>query len=56
MRFGLTDQVHRLSDAPRSRDILREKTPGRLYDVPVALGWLPTPLSEAQLNPLDFAM
>jgi ribosomal protein S12 methylthiotransferase accessory factor len=26
--------------------------PGRLYDVPVQLGWLPQPLSEAQLNPI----
>lgn len=25
---------------------------GRLYDVPVQLGWLPEPLSEAQLNPI----
>lgn len=26
--------------------------PGRLYDVPAALGWLPAPLSEEQLNPV----
>ena len=25
--------------------------PGRLYDVPVLLGWLREPLSEEQLNP-----
>jgi ribosomal protein S12 methylthiotransferase accessory factor len=25
--------------------------PGRLYDVPVRMGWLPTPLREEQLNP-----
>jgi ribosomal protein S12 methylthiotransferase accessory factor len=25
--------------------------PGRLYDVPVKLGWLPAPLREEQLNP-----
>ncbi len=25
--------------------------PGRLYSVPVALGWLPAPLAEADLNP-----
>ena len=25
---------------------------GRLYDVPVRLGWIPAPLTEAQLNPL----
>ncbi|MBP1685705.1 MAG: bacteriocin biosynthesis cyclodehydratase domain protein [Deltaproteobacteria bacterium] len=26
--------------------------PGRLYDIPVQLGWLSEPLSEAQLNPV----
>jgi ribosomal protein S12 methylthiotransferase accessory factor len=26
--------------------------PGRLYEVPVALGWLAAPLSEEQLNPI----
>ncbi len=26
--------------------------PGRLYDVPVRLGWLQAPLAEAQLNPI----
>jgi ribosomal protein S12 methylthiotransferase accessory factor len=26
--------------------------PGRLYDVPVRLGWLPEPLTEDQLNPI----
>lgn len=26
--------------------------PGRLYDVPVQMGWLPEPLSEEQLNPI----
>ncbi len=26
--------------------------PGRLFDVPVQLGWLPAPRSEAELNPL----
>jgi oxazoline/thiazoline synthase len=25
---------------------------GRLYDVPVKLGWLPTPLTEDQMNPM----
>lgn len=25
--------------------------PGRLYSVPVALGWLPAPLAETELNP-----
>ena len=35
---------------------LRPYTPrfaaGRLYDVPVQLGWVPAPLTEQQLNPL----
>jgi ribosomal protein S12 methylthiotransferase accessory factor len=26
--------------------------PGRLYEVPVQLGWIPKPLSETQLNPI----
>jgi ribosomal protein S12 methylthiotransferase accessory factor len=26
--------------------------PGRLYDVPVRLGWLPAPLTEEQVNPI----
>jgi bacteriocin biosynthesis cyclodehydratase domain-containing protein len=30
--------------------------PGRLYDVPVALGWLPAALDEEQMNPIDLAM
>ena len=28
--------------------------PGRLYDVPVALGWLAEPVPEAELNPVPF--
>ena len=28
--------------------------PGRLYDVPVALGWLPAPVAEEELNPIPF--
>jgi ribosomal protein S12 methylthiotransferase accessory factor len=28
--------------------------PGRLYDVPVALGWLERPLTEEELNPIPF--
>ena len=28
--------------------------PGRLYDVPVALGWLPKPFAEENLNPIPF--
>ena len=26
--------------------------PGRLYDVPVQLGWLPAPLAESEMNPI----
>lgn len=26
--------------------------PGRLYDTPAALGWLPAPLSESEMNPI----
>lgn len=28
--------------------------PGRLYDVPVQMGWLPVALNESELNPIDF--
>ena len=28
--------------------------PGRLYDVPLALGWLDRRLSESELNPFPF--
>jgi len=30
--------------------------PGRLYDVPVQLGWIDRPLSEAELNPIPMFM
>jgi ribosomal protein S12 methylthiotransferase accessory factor len=30
--------------------------PGRLYEVPVRMGWLPAPLTEAQLNPIPMFM
>ena len=30
--------------------------PGRLYDIPVKLGWLSRPLTEAQLNPVPFLL
>jgi ribosomal protein S12 methylthiotransferase accessory factor len=33
----------------------RRLGPGRLYDVPVKMGWLPAPLSEEQLNPVDIS-
>ncbi len=36
---------------PGLRHFWRRLGPGRLYDVPVKLGWLETPLREDQLNP-----
>jgi oxazoline/thiazoline synthase len=38
---------------PGLRHFWRRLAPGRLYDVPVALGWLPAPLAEEQLNPIS---
>jgi len=37
---------------PGLRHFWARFAPGRLYDVPVKLGWLPKPLSEEQLNPI----
>jgi oxazoline/thiazoline synthase len=37
---------------PGMRHFWARFAPGRLYDVPVRLGWLPAPLSEEQLNPI----
>jgi oxazoline/thiazoline synthase len=37
--------------APSMRHFWRRTGPGRLYDVPVALGWLDRPTPEAELNP-----
>ncbi len=37
---------------PGLRHFLPRFAPGRLYDVPVKLGWLDTPLVEAQMNPI----
>jgi ribosomal protein S12 methylthiotransferase accessory factor len=37
---------------PGLRHFWTRFAPGRLYDVPVALGWLPEPLTEEQLNPV----
>ncbi|NER26968.1 MAG: TOMM precursor leader peptide-binding protein [Symploca sp. SIO1C4] len=36
---------------PGMRHFWKRLAPGRLYDVPVKLGWLPEPLKENQLNP-----
>jgi ribosomal protein S12 methylthiotransferase accessory factor len=38
--------------APGLRHFWVRLAPGRLYDVPVRLGWLPAPLAEASLNPI----
>jgi ribosomal protein S12 methylthiotransferase accessory factor len=37
---------------PGLRHFWARYAPGRLYDVPVALGWRPAPLDEAALNPV----
>src|SRR5262249_48528364 len=37
---------------PGMRHFWPRFAPGRLYDVPVRLGWLPAPLSEEQMNPI----
>jgi len=37
---------------PGLRHFYRRFAPGRLYDVPVKLGWRDLPISEAELNPL----
>jgi ribosomal protein S12 methylthiotransferase accessory factor len=36
---------------PGLRHFWARYAPGRLYDVPVSLGWLPGPLTECELNP-----
>jgi len=37
---------------PGLRHFYRRFAPGRLYDVPIKLGWREHPLSEHELNPL----
>jgi ribosomal protein S12 methylthiotransferase accessory factor len=37
---------------PGLRHFWTRFAPGRLYDVPVQLGWLPRPLTEEELNPI----
>ncbi len=37
---------------PGMRHFWRRLAPGRLYDVPVELGWLPRPLTESEMNPI----
>lgn len=38
---------------PGMRHHWRRLAPGRLYDIPVALGWLTAPTPEAEVNPVD---
>jgi ribosomal protein S12 methylthiotransferase accessory factor len=42
--------------APGLRHFWNRRGPGRLYDVPVKMGWLAKPLSEDELNPVNFFM
>lgn len=37
---------------PGLRHIWNRRAPGRLYEVPVRLGWIKAPLDESQLNPI----
>jgi ribosomal protein S12 methylthiotransferase accessory factor len=37
---------------PGLRHFYRRFAPGRLYDVPVKLGWIDRPVPESNLNPL----
>ena len=39
---------------PGLRHFWGRYAPGRLYDVPVALGWLDRPRTESELNPIPF--
>jgi oxazoline/thiazoline synthase len=39
---------------PGLRHFWSRLAPGRLYDVPVRLEWLPAPLPESALNPIPF--
>ncbi|MEL6538453.1 MAG: YcaO-like family protein, partial [Bacteroidota bacterium] len=38
---------------PGLRHFWRRTAPGRLYDVPVKMGWLDVPNQEDELNPLS---
>jgi hypothetical protein len=38
---------------PGLRHVWARFAPGRLYDVPPALGWLDSPVAEDQLNPIS---
>jgi ribosomal protein S12 methylthiotransferase accessory factor len=41
---------------PGLRQFWARFAPGRLYDVPVRLGWLPRPRKEAGLNPAHLSI
>lgn len=41
---------------PGFRHIRARFAPGRLYDVPVKLGWIPQPISESEMNPVTMWM
>ena len=41
---------------PGLRHFWRRLGPGRLYDIPVHMGWLETPLNEEMLNPISLWM
>jgi ribosomal protein S12 methylthiotransferase accessory factor len=41
---------------PELRHPWRRHAPGRLYDVPVQMGWLPRPLRESELNPVTYCL
>jgi oxazoline/thiazoline synthase len=42
--------------APGLRPLARHLAPGRLYDLPVNLGWISHVLNEEQMNPMPFAL
>ena len=41
---------------PGLRPVWTRFAPGRLYDVPVRLGWLPSPLSPDELNTQPYVL
>ena len=41
---------------PGLRPNMRRLAPGRLYDIPVRLGWLRGPREESQMNPVPMFM
>ena len=41
--------------APGMRPLKKRLAPGRLYDVPVKLGWISRPLAENDMNPTEYS-